>query len=136
MEALLLHVQEADKSIGTGIKVVDIYQRDDEVKNCPICEEKFTAIFRRHHCRQCRRVICGNCTKHKRKLPSQHDGERKKRVCDECLLKPANWRPENQRESEIKEDTSSDDAPTRPVLPDDIPNLSESSCIYEDNVSS
>uniref|UniRef100_A0A6B2L4J4 Uncharacterized protein n=1 Tax=Arcella intermedia TaxID=1963864 RepID=A0A6B2L4J4_9EUKA len=94
MELLLARIQEADKSLGSKIKVIPMFEPDAKVKRCPICSEKFTAVFRKHHCRQCRRVVCGNCTKHKRKLPSQSEGERKKRVCDDCWKHDEHWTPE------------------------------------------
>uniref|UniRef100_A0A6B2L9E2 FYVE-type domain-containing protein n=1 Tax=Arcella intermedia TaxID=1963864 RepID=A0A6B2L9E2_9EUKA len=111
---LQFHIQEANKSIGgEKIKIIPIFEPDSKVKKCPLCDEKFTAIFRRHHCRQCRRVVCGNCTKHKRKLPSQSSGERKKRVCDDCWKHDENWTPEgishSQNPLSPRDNSSSDE---------------------------
>ncbi|EFE41567.1 hypothetical protein TRV_03709 [Trichophyton verrucosum HKI 0517] len=37
------------------------WQDDVEVSNCPFCQQEFSAyIFRRHHCRTCGRVVCGD----------------------------------------------------------------------------
>lgn len=39
-----------------------MWQLDDEVTFCSQCEQKFTLFFRRHHCRKCGRVVCGECS--------------------------------------------------------------------------
>ncbi|EZF69512.1 hypothetical protein H105_07976 [Trichophyton soudanense CBS 452.61] len=37
------------------------WQDDVEVSICPFCQQEFSAyIFRRHHCRTCGRVVCGD----------------------------------------------------------------------------
>lgn len=37
------------------------WQDDVEVSNCPFCQQEFSAYtFRRHHCRTCGRVVCGD----------------------------------------------------------------------------
>ncbi|KAM5445283.1 carboxypeptidase Y-deficient [Microsporum audouinii] len=39
------------------------WQDDAEVSSCPFCQQEFSAyIFRRHHCRTCGRVVCGDPT--------------------------------------------------------------------------
>ncbi|KAK2875669.1 hypothetical protein FQN49_001502 [Arthroderma sp. PD_2] len=39
------------------------WQDDVEVSSCPFCQQEFsTYIFRRHHCRTCGRVVCGDPT--------------------------------------------------------------------------
>ncbi len=32
---------------------------DEEAPVCAVCESRFTFFFRRHHCRECLRVVCG-----------------------------------------------------------------------------
>lgn len=40
--------------------VVD-WEDDSSVKRCPFCQQEFsTYTFRRHHCRLCGRVVCGD----------------------------------------------------------------------------
>lgn len=36
--------------------------RDDERPNCMICAKKFSLATRRHHCRHCGRILCGECS--------------------------------------------------------------------------
>lgn len=38
-----------------------IWEEDAKVSNCPFCQQEFsTYTFRRHHCRMCGRVVCGD----------------------------------------------------------------------------
>ena len=71
------------------------WQRDSEVHTCQKCHVKFGIFTRKHHCRQCGRIFCNNCTKKRAVLEhplveglghrgsSSYRGE-KFRVCDEC----------------------------------------------------
>ncbi|XP_033644401.1 uncharacterized protein LOC117304034 [Asterias rubens] len=57
---------------------------DEEVSICIACNNKFNQLRRKHHCRQCGRVLCAKCCKEKVPLP--HLGlEDPERVCDLCL---------------------------------------------------
>ena len=38
------------------------WQSDEQVKNCYLCEKKFTMFNRKHHCRNCGKIICGSCS--------------------------------------------------------------------------
>ena len=58
-----------------------VWLPDKDAKQCMICSIKFTTFNRRHHCRYCGRVICGNCSGKKIKLPSTKSAVR---VCDTC----------------------------------------------------
>lgn len=44
---------------------------------------QFTVLNRRHHCRNCGLVICGNCSKQKFLIPSI--SSKPVRVCDKCF---------------------------------------------------
>ncbi|KAE9551496.1 hypothetical protein FO519_005290 [Halicephalobus sp. NKZ332] len=61
---------------------------DSEAAECMCCHAStFTVINRRHHCRSCGNVICGNCSTHKLLLPvNKHPV----RVCDTCYNKRCN----------------------------------------------
>ena len=54
---------------------------DNEAPNCMICSLKFTMVKRRHHCRACGKVLCGQCCSEKHML--QYLG-REGRVCTPC----------------------------------------------------
>ncbi len=55
---------------------------DTSVSRCIICEKGFGRINnRKHHCRNCGRVICGNCSTKRIVLKP---GDEPRRVCDDC----------------------------------------------------
>ena len=39
-----------------------VWQDDDAVTQCFLCESTYNFFNRRHHCRKCGRVVCGNCS--------------------------------------------------------------------------
>ena len=47
------------------------WQPDIEVNKCPICGTAFSFWYRKHHCRKCGRVVCGNCSPHRITIPRQ-----------------------------------------------------------------
>lgn len=38
------------------------WEADEEATECFLCEEKYNFFHRRHHCRKCGRVVCGDCS--------------------------------------------------------------------------
>ncbi|EGG21666.1 pleckstrin domain-containing protein [Cavenderia fasciculata] len=46
-----------------------VWVPDETTTNCPFCEEGFTLLNRRHHCRNCGELVCGKCSEKKFKLP-------------------------------------------------------------------
>ena len=40
-----------------------VWERDEDVPNCRICDREFTVLTRRHHCRVCGRIVCAKCSK-------------------------------------------------------------------------
>ena len=49
--------------------------------NCEGCQQRFTLLKRRHHCRRCGRIFCDDCSGNSQSLP-QYD--QPVRVCDDC----------------------------------------------------
>lgn len=74
-----------------------IWQPDSDATECFLCDESYTLFNRRHHCRKCGRVVCGDCSRQKVKwFPNsravQPDGSTIRvvngealRTCDECV---------------------------------------------------
>jgi zinc finger protein xfin len=56
---------------------------DNEADNCMLCENKFTVIKRRHHCRICGKVLCSQCCRSRAKIPYMFYKEA--RVCYICF---------------------------------------------------
>ena len=46
------------------------WQADTDVKTCTLCITVFTITTRRHHCRSCGFIVCGNCSPHRLALPT------------------------------------------------------------------
>ncbi|ODV84302.1 hypothetical protein CANARDRAFT_29187 [[Candida] arabinofermentans NRRL YB-2248] len=41
---------------------VPIWENDDDVLMCPLCNHTFTFFNRKHHCRKCGKIVCGDCS--------------------------------------------------------------------------
>lgn len=59
------------------------WQPDESAQTCCICKTRFGGLKRRHHCRQCGRVVCNKCCSEKMMLPHYGFAE-PERVCDPC----------------------------------------------------
>eukprot|EP01097_Dermamoeba_algensis_P001007 TRINITY_DN1376_c0_g1_i2.p1 TRINITY_DN1376_c0_g1~~TRINITY_DN1376_c0_g1_i2.p1 ORF type:complete len:248 (-),score=32.21 TRINITY_DN1376_c0_g1_i2:393-1136(-) len=66
-------------------KVKPQWAPDDLANECFKCRVGFSFIVRRHHCRHCGQVFCGECTNNKIAVP-RLDFPTPVRVCDECFL--------------------------------------------------
>ncbi|CAH0406921.1 unnamed protein product [Chilo suppressalis] len=74
-----------DMSTAAGAKggPADHWIRDDTAPYCTQCQVRFTALERRHHCRECGAVFCGRCSRYEapvRRLRAL----RPVRVCQRC----------------------------------------------------
>eukprot|EP00731_Ephydatia_muelleri_P012818 Em0007g128a len=56
----------------------------DSVVTCMACREEFLLLNRKHHCRSCGKVFCGNCCSGKAMLASSKEPVR---VCNACYKK-------------------------------------------------
>lgn len=68
------------------------WQPDNEVSRCPVCQSRFGWLNRRHHCRRCGRVVCGECLEHMLLYPNPvqiRPDPAPFRTCDECADVPA-----------------------------------------------
>ncbi|CAH1995765.1 unnamed protein product [Acanthoscelides obtectus] len=62
---------------------------------CHRCRVQFNIIQRKHHCRACGQVFCGQCTSRSTTLP-KYGIEKEVRVCDSCFeqaTKPSTTKP-------------------------------------------
>lgn len=65
----------------TAVLVLHDWVPDNESKECMACRDKFTFVNRRHHCRKCGGLFCGQCSS--KTAPLAPNGK-KVRVCDRC----------------------------------------------------
>ncbi|KNB42706.1 hypothetical protein JH06_3735, partial [Blastocystis sp. subtype 4] len=56
---------------------------DSEAPRCTYCNDKFTFVRRRHHCRFCGYVFCSSCCNHYMTISSMGDDQR---LCHACYL--------------------------------------------------
>eukprot|EP01103_Thecamoeba_quadrilineata_P013377 TRINITY_DN3700_c0_g1_i2.p1 TRINITY_DN3700_c0_g1~~TRINITY_DN3700_c0_g1_i2.p1 ORF type:complete len:158 (-),score=27.15 TRINITY_DN3700_c0_g1_i2:71-544(-) len=64
------------------------WEADEQTSNCHLCQAQFSVIRRRHHCRNCGKIFCGNCSSNKLKLPQyKTNSGRPERVCNSCFAK-------------------------------------------------
>ena len=73
----------------------DQWVPDAGAPECSTCALPFTGLFRRHHCRQCGRVVCGPCSPHGAVVNGY--GDKPVRVCCEC------WCERERRERGVEE---------------------------------
>jgi len=64
------------------------WANDNNFAMCYKCNDPFTFVNRRHHCRNCGLVFCDRCTSQKIKVAhgTNPPSVKPERVCDECLL--------------------------------------------------
>lgn len=73
-----------DKDFVLGTKA-PLWVPDARVTMCMLCLAEFSITWRRHHCRACGRIICGNCSENK--APLRYLKYMPARVCDDCFVK-------------------------------------------------
>lgn len=59
-----------------------VWVADTDAGACMLCGQRFTLTIRRHHCRACGVVVCGECSQTRARLPAS--GTAMVRVCDKC----------------------------------------------------
>eukprot|EP00300_Choanocystis_sp_HF-7_P009420 c16425_g1_i3.p1 GENE.c16425_g1_i3~~c16425_g1_i3.p1 ORF type:complete len:416 (+),score=67.39 c16425_g1_i3:942-2189(+) len=65
LQALKNQCRQNLQSRGETVKEVEyapIWTPNSAQPTCAICKEKWTLLNRRHHCRQCGGLVCGNCS--------------------------------------------------------------------------
>ncbi|MCL4138021.1 UNVERIFIED_CONTAM: hypothetical protein GTU68_046604 [Idotea baltica] len=71
-----------------------VWVPDSDATFCMHCKKvQFTVLHRRHHCRKCGNVVCGNCSNKKVMLPNQ--SSKPVRVCLSCYDELSSSRPPN-----------------------------------------
>jgi hypothetical protein len=87
------HVQTIGQALQTVARqrrpVVGAWVADETSNNCQICNDLFTWINRRHHCRHCGRLVCGSCSPYTRLVAPRAANSPQEngavRVCNQCL---------------------------------------------------
>jgi len=67
----------------TNRETAPVWIADNAAPQCMRCKANFSVISRRHHCRSCGDVVCGDCSPSKAIVPGVNR-EREVRVCSAC----------------------------------------------------
>jgi hypothetical protein len=69
----------------TEVVTAPVWIQDSASSGCCVCQVEFKGFFnRKHHCRECGGVVCGEHSSKKKFLPNIH-ATKKQRVCDNCF---------------------------------------------------
>ncbi|PRP81219.1 hypothetical protein PROFUN_02053 [Planoprotostelium fungivorum] len=72
-----------DRPLHEGDRIeAPVWQQDNEVSRCTLCNTEFSFLKRRHHCRACGRLACDPCSSNRCVL--KNVGISPVRVCDVC----------------------------------------------------
>eukprot|EP00033_Pygsuia_biforma_P002437 GCRY01002703.1.p1 GENE.GCRY01002703.1~~GCRY01002703.1.p1 ORF type:complete len:113 (-),score=2.94 GCRY01002703.1:12-350(-) len=62
----------------------ELWVPDSDSSECELCKVNFSFSNRRHHCRRCGKVFCGECCMAISQLTGFYEPER---VCENCIVK-------------------------------------------------
>ncbi|KAL3677091.1 hypothetical protein R1sor_027039 [Riccia sorocarpa] len=91
-----------------------------DASSCQGCQGVFTMFNRKHHCRRCGGIFCGNCTSQRAILRGQ--GDAPVRICDPCkkIEEAARFQLRNRGKKGAKVgSTTEDDALLKEILGDE-----------------
>ena len=71
------------------------WEPDSASNSCAVCGEGFGTLRRKHHCRKCGRLVCGECSRGRQIVTEALDGQpasvvldptKPVRACNDCIL--------------------------------------------------
>ncbi|KAM9978873.1 hypothetical protein ACTFIY_012614 [Dictyostelium cf. discoideum] len=65
---------------------------DNSSNKCEMCSSTFTFLNRRHHCRRCGHLFCGDCCSLNTSLPQEYGYTERVKVCSKCFTTTINER--------------------------------------------
>eukprot|EP01103_Thecamoeba_quadrilineata_P000447 TRINITY_DN10384_c0_g1_i1.p1 TRINITY_DN10384_c0_g1~~TRINITY_DN10384_c0_g1_i1.p1 ORF type:complete len:678 (-),score=105.84 TRINITY_DN10384_c0_g1_i1:121-1851(-) len=66
-----------------SMKGPPVWQHDHATNHCTICTQTFSLVNRKHHCRYCGQVVCGNCSNQRVDIPQWN--MKAVRICPNCF---------------------------------------------------
>lgn len=98
----------APQSLGEERTTRPAWQLDKDWSHCGDCKDKFDSFFtRKHHCRSCGYIFCGNCTKGRALLPVIYEQKDPQRVCKACRM---DLEPHQRELAEMNSNSGRDNA--------------------------
>ena len=77
--------RKAELGISEEVTAAPVWIQDSSDSQCCVCKAEFKGFFnRKHHCRECGEVVCGDHSTKRKFLPNIHP-TKKQRVCDDCF---------------------------------------------------
>lgn len=84
INACIKELKQNPKTLNLSSELAPVWQPDSTTNICQVCRlVQFSLIRRRHHCRKCGRVVCGDCSPHTFLLPAISSNP--SRVCTPCF---------------------------------------------------
>lgn len=93
-----------------------VWVPDERVTMCQKCHVDFSILLRRHHCRACGQVVCGNCSEDR--APLKYKNYKSDRVCKQCydvLWKELECNPGVRSRFKRKEQSAQDSKANRKI---------------------
>jgi hypothetical protein len=82
-----MYFLEGGLLVVTNLLKTDAWIRDTERSHCNVCVQQFMPFRRRHHCRTCGEVVCGNCSAQRKIHLTEVNVECATRVCSFCMIR-------------------------------------------------
>lgn len=79
------------QQVDGSAEAAPLWEPDGKITDCNGCQRKFSVVRRKHHCRDCGTVVCGQCSSQKIVLPISNN--KSVRVCDTCYELRLSKRP-------------------------------------------
>ena len=85
VEEINAQIEQMREEKGENGELAPLWQPDNAKNHCEVCASAFSFLNRRHHCRNCGELVCGQCSTNRIELPHGPNNETKlQRVCDRC----------------------------------------------------
>ncbi|GMI32964.1 hypothetical protein TrCOL_g2964 [Triparma columacea] len=108
-----LNSASVNKTLKSGGIVAPRWVPNKEQNNCTTCNCQFDWVKRKHHCRRCGFVFCGDCSSHRSLLPAgtaakESDTKNPRRVCGPCheAVKPLQDQLAMSSSNAVRENTT------------------------------
>lgn len=82
-----MYLLEGGLLVVSNLLKTNAWVHDTERSHCNVCVQQFMPFRRRHHCRTCGEVVCGNCSSQRKIHLTEVNVECATRVCSFCMIR-------------------------------------------------
>lgn len=122
-----------NKRVPKGVLSKEYWMKDGSAKDCFACAKAFNTFRRKHHCRICGQIFCGNCTFLIDGDKFGHEG--KMRVCRSCHDHASNY-DDSSDESSLEDNVNLEDISQRTDTTEKFPQGSDMLILKDDEAQS